>query len=53
LVVRGISVEHILNATRTQPHTLRDWACIDGTRITYPPSSENDSTDLRQKTASS
>ena len=53
LVVRGITVEHILSASRTQPHTLRDWAHVDGTRITYPPSSENDSTRLHEETASS
>jgi uncharacterized protein (DUF488 family) len=36
LVVRGIAVEHILSASRSQPHTLRDWARVAGTRITYP-----------------
>jgi uncharacterized protein (DUF488 family) len=36
LVVRGVAVEHILSASRTQAHTLRDWAMVDGTRITYP-----------------
>ncbi len=53
LVVRGISVEHILSASRTQLHTLRDWARVDGTRITYPPFSESDSTRRHQKAASS
>jgi len=37
LVVRGIQVEHILSAARTQPHTLRPFAQVQGTRITYPP----------------
>ena len=37
LVVRDISVEHILSATRTNPHALRPWARVQGTRITYPP----------------
>jgi uncharacterized protein (DUF488 family) len=37
LVVRGITVEHILSETRTFPHVLRPWAKADGTRITYPP----------------
>jgi uncharacterized protein (DUF488 family) len=37
LVVRGIAVEHILGASRTQPHTLRPWARVQGVRITYPP----------------
>jgi uncharacterized protein (DUF488 family) len=36
LTVRGISVEHILGPTRTQPHVLRPWARVEGTRITYP-----------------
>ena len=37
LVVRAIAVEHILSAARTQPHVLRPWAEVRGTRITYPP----------------
>jgi uncharacterized protein (DUF488 family) len=37
LVVRGIRVEHILSKTRTDPHSLRDWAKVDRTRLTYPP----------------
>jgi uncharacterized protein (DUF488 family) len=37
LVVRAIAVEHILSASRTQPHILRPWAEVRGTRITYPP----------------
>jgi uncharacterized protein (DUF488 family) len=36
LCVRGVAVEHILSATRTQPHLLRPWARVQGTRITYP-----------------
>lgn len=37
LVVRGIRVEHILSKTRTDVHALKNWAHVDGTRITYPP----------------
>jgi uncharacterized protein (DUF488 family) len=37
LVVRGIAVVHLLSASRAQPHVLRSWAHVDGTRITYPP----------------
>jgi uncharacterized protein (DUF488 family) len=37
LSVRGITVEHILSAARTQPHRMRPWAQVQGTRITYPP----------------
>lgn len=44
LVVRGVAVEHILSASRTQPHTLRDWARVRGTRITYPALPCEDST---------
>ncbi len=36
LVVRAVAVEHILSASRTQPHVLRPWAEVRGTRITYP-----------------
>jgi uncharacterized protein (DUF488 family) len=36
LTVRGVAVEHILSAARTQPHVLRPWAQVRGTRITYP-----------------
>lgn len=37
LVVRGVRVEHLLSKTRTDQHSLRDWAKADGTRLTYPP----------------
>jgi uncharacterized protein (DUF488 family) len=37
LVVRGIPVEHILSEKRTQRHTLKPFARVEGTRITYPP----------------
>jgi len=37
LVVRGIRALHILSKSRTDQHSLRDWAKADGTRITYPP----------------
>jgi uncharacterized protein (DUF488 family) len=37
LLVRGFPVEHILNATRSQPHRLTPWARVEGTRLTYPP----------------
>jgi uncharacterized protein (DUF488 family) len=36
LSVRGIPVEHILSATRTQPHMLTPFAQVQGMRITYP-----------------
>ncbi len=37
LVVRGVPVAHILSATKAPAHELRPWACVEGTRITYPP----------------
>jgi uncharacterized protein (DUF488 family) len=36
LVVRGIEVLDIISATSVRPHTLRDWAHVEGTTITYP-----------------
>ena len=41
LVARGVTVEHILGASRTQPHTLRLWARVQGTRLIYPPTAED------------
>ncbi len=40
LCTRGVSVEHILSRTRSQPHTLTPWARVEGTQITYPPPPE-------------
>jgi uncharacterized protein (DUF488 family) len=39
LVLRGVSVLHILSGSRTQPHVLREWAHVQEKRITYPPQS--------------
>ncbi|HET6726312.1 MAG TPA: DUF488 domain-containing protein [Gammaproteobacteria bacterium] len=36
LVVRGCEVEHILSGDRRMPHTLTDFAVVDGERIIYP-----------------
>ena len=36
LLVRGISVEHILSTSRRQKHSLTPFAVVEGTRITYP-----------------
>ena len=36
LLVRGVPVEHILSASRTQAHKLTAWAQVRGKRITYP-----------------
>lgn len=37
LVVRGIRVEEIVSAKRTQPHAMTPFARVNGTAITYPP----------------
>jgi uncharacterized protein (DUF488 family) len=47
LTVRGIPVEHILSKTRTQPHVLRPFARVEGTRITYPPSDKETGRDVQ------
>jgi uncharacterized protein (DUF488 family) len=44
LTARGVAVEHILGGSRTQAHTLRDWARVEGTRITYPAPAPDDPT---------
>lgn len=36
LLVRGVEVVHILGAGRSEPHRLTSFACVEGTRITYP-----------------
>jgi len=37
LLARGVRVEHILSATRRQPHALTPFAKVHGTSVTYPP----------------
>jgi uncharacterized protein (DUF488 family) len=36
LAARGVDVEHIMNATKRQPHRVTPFARIDGERVTYP-----------------
>jgi len=36
LKARGAQVEHIMSASRTQPHLLTPFAKVSGIRITYP-----------------
>jgi uncharacterized protein (DUF488 family) len=36
LVARGFQVEHIMSATKSNPHTLTSFAKLQGTSITYP-----------------
>ena len=45
LVVRGVGVEHILSKTRAEKHSLKAWALVEGTQITYPgPPAESSGT---------
>jgi uncharacterized protein (DUF488 family) len=36
LVARGMRVEEITSATRTQPHAMTSFAHVEGTVVTYP-----------------
>jgi uncharacterized protein (DUF488 family) len=36
LLVRGVSVEEILDLDHSQPHRLTPFAHVDGTKLTYP-----------------
>lgn len=36
LVVRGIGVRDIISDRSVTPHTLTRFACVEGTRVTYP-----------------
>lgn len=36
LVARAIPVRHIVSAERAEPHALRSFAVLDGTRVSYP-----------------
>jgi len=40
LVAHGLRVEDILGPTRRQEHTLRPWAHVEGTRVSYPASAD-------------
>ena len=37
LTVRSIPVSHIMNATKSNPHSLTSFVRIEGTQLTYPP----------------
>jgi len=39
LTVHGVSVEHIMSASRRQPHALTPWARVRGDALTYPAQS--------------
>lgn len=40
LLVRSIEVADIMTPTKAVPHKLRDFAHVEGTRLTYPPPAE-------------
>lgn len=37
LLVRGITVMHIMSRTSAREHILTPWAAVQGTNVTYPP----------------
>lgn len=41
MLVRGFEVSHIMPDGRAAPATLRDFAVVEGTTITYPPVGDN------------
>jgi uncharacterized protein (DUF488 family) len=41
LLTRGIQVEHIMSATRRQPHAMTPFAEVNGTQIIYPGPAES------------
>lgn len=43
LLVRGISVEHIMSLNRHTVHSLTPFAKINGMSVTYPPESNDSS----------
>jgi uncharacterized protein (DUF488 family) len=40
LVARGTRVLHVMSVRRTDAHTLRPWACVEGGRVSYPSGKE-------------
>jgi hypothetical protein len=44
--VRGIQVQEILTAAKSQPHSLTAFAKVDGTQITYPQGGDSDNLKL-------
>jgi uncharacterized protein (DUF488 family) len=38
LILRGVTVEHIIDESHSLPHKLTAFARVDGTELTYPPS---------------
>jgi uncharacterized protein (DUF488 family) len=40
LTVRGFNAEDIMSVTKSEPHKIRSFAKVEGTKITYPPVDE-------------
>ena len=40
LTARGHQVEHIMSATKSDPHTMTSFARVEGTSVTYPPGAQ-------------
>jgi uncharacterized protein (DUF488 family) len=40
LTVRGYKAEDIMSATKSEPHKIKPFAKVEGTKITYPPIEE-------------
>ena len=40
LTARGYPVEHIMSATKSDPHTMTSFAKAEGTTVTYPASAQ-------------
>ena len=40
LTARGYRVEHIMNATKSDPHTMTSFARVEGTSVVYPASDQ-------------
>lgn len=42
LTARGYPVEHILSATKSEPHTMTSFAKVDGMSVTYPGATQEE-----------
>jgi uncharacterized protein (DUF488 family) len=40
LAARGYRVEHIMSATKSDPHTMTSFARVEGSAVTYPASAQ-------------
>ena len=40
LCARGYRVEHIMSATKSNPHTMTSFARLEGTSVVYPASGQ-------------